>query len=112
MKRLTLGTVATYLILLLWSLVVLFPLYTMVVNSVKPSREIFRNPFNIYLPPTFDGFVTAWTGGRFDLYYRNSIFVTLTSLLLIVFLGSLAAYALANWHNKFATYSISSSSPA
>ncbi len=65
--------------------------------------KIFRNPFNIYLPPTFDGFVTAWTGGRFDLYYRNSIFVTLTSLLLIVFLGSMAAYALANWHNKFAT---------
>ena len=103
MKRISWGTIATYLILFAWSLVVLFPLYTMLVNSVKPSREIFRNPFNIYWPPTFDGFVSAWQGGRFDLYYRNSIFVTLTSLLLIVFLGSMASYALANWRNKFAT---------
>ena len=56
MKRITLGTIATYLILLLWSLVVLFPLYTMLVNSVKPHEAIFRNPFNIYWPPTFDGY--------------------------------------------------------
>ena len=103
MKKLKLSTVATYAILIAWSLVVLFPLYTMVINSVKPQREIFRNPFLPYWPPTFDGFQTVWNAGRFDLYFRNSIFVTLVSLTLIILLGSLAAYTLAMWRSRWST---------
>jgi raffinose/stachyose/melibiose transport system permease protein len=89
--------------LILWSLVVLFPLYTMLANSLKPQKQIFRNPFVPPWPITLDGYVTAWADGRFDLYFRNSLFVTVVSLLLIVFLGSLAAYALASWRGRFAT---------
>lgn len=103
MKKLKLSTVATYAILIAWSLVVLFPVYTMLVNSVKPQREIFRNPFTPYWPPTFDGYVTVWSAGRFDLYFRNSIFVTVVSLTLIILLGSLAAYALAMWRSRWST---------
>ena len=47
-----------------------------------------------------DGYQKAWTDGRFDLYFRNSLFVTIVSLFFIVFLGSLAAYALANWRGR------------
>jgi raffinose/stachyose/melibiose transport system permease protein len=103
MKKLKLSTVATYAILLAWSLVVLFPVYTMLINSVKPQREIFRNPFLPYWPLTFDGYETVWNAGRFDLYFRNSIFVTVVSLTLIILLGSLAAYALAMWRSRWST---------
>ncbi len=103
MKKLKLSTVATYAILIAWSLVVLFPVYTMLINSVKPQREIFRNPFIPYWPPTFDGYQAVWSAGRFDLYFRNSIFVTVTSLVLIILLGSLAAYALAMWRSRWST---------
>ncbi len=103
MKKLKLSTVATYAILLGWSLVVLFPVYTMLINSVKPQREIFRNPFTPHWPLTFDGYETVWNAGRFDLYFRNSIFVTVVSLTLIILLGSLAAYALAMWRSRWST---------
>ncbi|MBK8048448.1 MAG: carbohydrate ABC transporter permease [Anaerolineales bacterium] len=76
----------------------------MVVNSVKRQRDIFRNPFIPPWPLTFEGFTSAWQDGRFDLYFRNSIFVTVVSLLLIVFLGSMASYALANWRSKWSTF--------
>ncbi len=101
MRKLKRSTVATYAILIAWCLVVLFPIYTMLINSVKPQREIFRNPFLPYWPITFDGFQTVWNDGRFDLYFRNSIFVTLVSLTLIILLGSLAAYALAMWRSRW-----------
>jgi len=101
MRKLKRSTVATYAILIAWCLVVLFPLYTMLINSVKPQREIFRNPFLPHWPITFDGFQTVWNDGRFDLYFRNSIFVTLVSLTLIILLGSLAAYALAMWRSRW-----------
>lgn len=101
MRRLKLSSVVTHGILLLWSVVVLFPLWTMLVNSIKPKREIFRDPYGIPAEPTLEGYVSVWTDGRFDLYFRNSITVTLTALLLILLLGSLAAYAIANWRSRF-----------
>ena len=103
MRKLKASTIATYGILLAWCVVVLFPLYTMLVNSVKPRKDIFRNPFSLPWPLELEGYQTAWSDGRFDLYFRNSIFVTLTSLLLIVLLGSLAAYALAMWRSRWST---------
>ena len=103
MRKLKGSTLATYGILLAWCVVVLFPLYTMLVNSVKPRKDIFRNPFSVPWPLELEGYQTAWSDGRFDLYFRNSIFVTLTSLLLIILLGSLAAYALAMWRSRWST---------
>lgn len=93
-----------HLVLISWCVIVLFPLWTMVVNSIKPRLDIFRSPF---APPTratitFEGYVNAWNAGRFDIYFRNSLFVTAVSLLLVVFLGSLAAYALASWRSRWA----------
>ncbi len=99
-RRLSASSIASHLVLLGWSLVVLIPVWTMLINSVKPKREIFRNPFGLPSEFTFEGYVDAWTAGRFDLYFRNSLIVSIVSLLLILFLGSLAAYALANWRSR------------
>lgn len=101
LRKQTTGTLAMYVILTVWAIVVLFPIYTMLINSIKPKRDIFRNPFGLPAEITWDGYAVAWTDGRFDLYFRNSIFVTLVSLLLVLLLGSLAAYALANWRGRF-----------
>ena len=100
MRRSRSSNLAVYLLLGVWALIVLFPLYTMIANSLKRQKEIFRNPFLPPWPFEFDGYTTAWSDGRFDLYFRNSLFVTVISLLFIVFLGSLAAYALANWRGR------------
>ncbi|MBN1967567.1 MAG: carbohydrate ABC transporter permease [Anaerolineae bacterium] len=99
-RRLTLSSMGTHAVLMGWSLVVLFPVWTLLINSVKPKREIFSDPFGLPSVFTFDGYAHAWTSGRFDLYFRNSIFVTAVSLALVLFLGSLAAYALANWRSR------------
>jgi len=104
LRRSRVNSFLIYLVLGLWCLIVLFPLYTMVANSLKRQRDIFRNPFVPPWPLEFDGYLTAWSDGRFDLYFRNSILVTVVSLFLIVFLGSLAAYALANWRGRWSTF--------
>jgi len=100
MKRIKLSSIATHAVLLTWSVVVLFPLYTMLVNSIKPKREIFRDPYGFPSTVTFEGYQSAWTDGRFDIYFRNSITVTVISLALILLLGSLAAYGLASWRSR------------
>lgn len=104
MRRFNLATLATHAVLLIWSAVVLFPLWTMLINSIKPKREIFRDPYGLPSTITFDGYRSAWTDGRFDLYFRNSITVTVLSLVLILVLGSLAAYAIASWRSRFSNF--------
>lgn len=97
MRRPKISKILTYVILSVWSLIVLFPIWTLLINSFKIQKDIFADPFGLPKHFTLNGYITAWTQGRFDLYFYNTIFVTVTSLLLIMLLGSLAAYALAKW---------------
>lgn len=100
-RRLQPGMLAAHGILILWSLVVLLPVWLMLINSVKPNqREVFRSPLGLPSEFSFDGYINAWTAGKFDLYFRNSLVVAVVSLVLILFVGSLAAYALANWRSR------------
>ena len=91
----------TYLILTTWSLVVLFPIWTLIVNSFKTQKDIFKDPFGLPHNFTLAGYQTAWSAGRFDLYFLNSLYVTSISLFFILFFGSMAAYALARWKSRF-----------
>lgn len=98
------ATFFTHAILIFWSFIVLFPLWTMLVNSLKPKREIFRHPYNLPNPITFEGYQSAWVDGRFDLYFKNSLIVTLVSLGVMLFFASMAAYALANWRSRLSDF--------
>lgn len=87
----------TYLALLLWSLVVLVPLYWVFITAFKGPGEVDNGPF--YIPfVDFQPNLNAW---RFMLIennalrpYMNSVVAALGSTVLAVLIGSLAAYAL------------------
>ena len=99
--RRRLSLLFTYTALTIWSAIVLFPIWTLIVNSFKTQKDIFKDPFG--LPPTFTlaGYQAAWSSGRFDLYFFNTIYVTVISLFFILLFGSMAAYALAKWNSRF-----------
>jgi multiple sugar transport system permease protein len=91
--------VATYLVLLIWSLVVIIPLYWALVTSLKLPGAVDNGPF--YIPfVDFTPSLHAWNfmlveTGRDTLRpYINSTVVALSSTFLAVLIGSLAAYAL------------------
>ncbi len=88
-----------HIILVGYSLVVLFPIVLILINAFKVRRAIFNTPF---LPPigenfSLEGFATAFSRANFPLYFTNSLIVTLASLFLIVFTGAMAAYALSEY---------------
>lgn len=76
---------------------VVLPMLWTVANSFKSSREIFLSPW--HLPEVFqlDNYVTAWTKLHASTYMFNSVVTSVFSLLLIMTLGSMAAYALARY---------------
>lgn len=104
MSRTQLARIPTYIVLTIWSVIVLFPIWTLIVNSFKPQKEIFRDPFGLPKDFTFAGYEEAWKTGRFDLYFTNTIIVTVISLTLILLVGSMAAYALAKWKSPVTNF--------
>ena len=89
--------IATYLLLGLWTLVVLFPLYWVLVTSLKIEVQVDSGPY--YLPfvdfkPTLDAWNFMLLQNNTLGPYLNSIVVALSSTVLALLIGSLAAYAL------------------
>jgi multiple sugar transport system permease protein len=89
--------IGTYAALILWTLVVLFPLYWVFVTSFKAELEVDGGPY--YLPfvdftPTLDAWHFMLIENNTLWPYFNSIIVASFSTGLAVLIGSLAAYAL------------------
>ena len=86
--------VGRYLLLALVTVVVVFPMYTTIVASLKPGDEVLKNPL---LPTgfTLDVYRDAWTSGRLGRYLLNSLVVAVIVTIAQVVTSVLAAYAFA-----------------
>jgi raffinose/stachyose/melibiose transport system permease protein len=89
-----------HIVLGIWSLIVLFPLWVMVINSFKDRLSIYQNPFGLPQKWNFINYSAVMGNGDFLVYFKNSFVVVILSLALLLAAGSLAAYALANWRGK------------
>lgn len=102
---------AAQLFLLAYTLLAIFPVLLIVINSFKGRRAIFGNPYALPDPETFDliGYQTLIDRGNFPSYFVNSLVVVGGSLFLILFLGAMAAFALSEYKfrgaNMIALYS-------
>jgi len=77
-----------------YSLLILGPLSWMVVASVKTRGEMFTKPFSLPSRLNWSGYQHAFSGGLIH-YTFNSVVVTGVSIVLVVIVGGMAAYALA-----------------
>ncbi|MGW2289676.1 carbohydrate ABC transporter permease [Streptomyces phaeochromogenes] len=83
--------------------VCLFPVYWMVATAFTPSRDIQSdNPRLLPESWTLDHFRTAVGADGFGLFWRNSILVTLSAVLLALVIALGAAYAVARmrWRGR------------
>jgi multiple sugar transport system permease protein len=96
------GLALSYLVLGIWTFVVLFPLYWLVVTSIKLPIQVIEGPF--YLPfVDFRPSLHAWHYIFYDLRndtlrpYVNTVVVALASSILALLLGTAAAYGLVRF---------------
>ena len=91
------GTILSYLILGIWTVVVLFPIYWVIVTSLKVPIQVHQGPF--YLPfidfkPTLEPWHYILLGDLSNdtlRTYANTIIVGPTSALLALLLGAASA---------------------
>jgi trehalose/maltose transport system permease protein len=85
---------AFYLLVGIIIVVAVFPFYYAIITSLKSGTALFRID---YWPTTFslNNYVTVLTEGTFPRNLLNSLFVSAAVVLISLFLGVTAAYALA-----------------
>ncbi len=88
---------ATQLFLIVWAIMVIFPLAWMVMTAFKTDQEIFFSPWQLPAVLQWDNFVRAWTEASIGRYFLNSIIVVSGSLTLTLLLSSMLAYAIARF---------------
>jgi len=94
-----------YLLLSLFALYYLAPLFVMVTTSLKSLEEI-RTGSLISLPRevTFDAWATAWSGACSGIkceglkpYFWNSIMMAVPAVAISTFIGAVNGYVIAQW---------------
>lgn len=90
---------------LLIVLVFLFPIYWMVITSLKTSAEIFGSPTLFPKEINFNAYVKLFTQNQIDVlnYFKNSMIISTGTMLGAVMLGAPAAYAIARKKMKGVT---------
>lgn len=97
--------IVTYILLISWAIVVLFPLYWTIITSFKEKLDVFMGPK--YLPwidfePVLKWWKRLFTVERSEVLppFKNSIIIATVSSFIAMLFGTMAAYALTRFRFK------------
>jgi multiple sugar transport system permease protein len=100
-RRSVMVKVGTYTILVIAILLVLFPIYWMVITSLKLPREIYRMPSLWPQVLTGNNYRILLEDKGFLVNIRNSLIVSSAVTLISVFISSFAAYSMVRFRYRF-----------
>ncbi|HTL71578.1 MAG TPA: carbohydrate ABC transporter permease [Candidatus Eisenbacteria bacterium] len=91
-KRMTISFFShTFLVLV--SLSCLFPLWWAFASSLKTQETVFNDLSLFPAHPQWINYYTAWVKADFSRYFVNSLFYTVTVVIGVILVASMAAYA-------------------
>ncbi len=101
------GRTATYVILLIWAFICLFPIYWTITTSFKSNIAVIQGP--TYIPwvqfePTDLGWNAVLQGSQgrvFNKNFQNSLVVALSASSIAIILGSMAGFGLSRFSYRF-----------
>ena len=86
------------LFLLLVFLICMVPMLWMLVSSLKTRRELLTNPWGLPKTLQWGNYVKAWEKADFPTLIRNSVVLTGFSVLFMLILASMIAFAVTRYH--------------
>ncbi|MCA9931801.1 MAG: carbohydrate ABC transporter permease [Anaerolineales bacterium] len=91
-------TIFVYLVIASGAIGMVFPFLWMASTSLKEYSYVIESPPHL-IPtnPSVSNYVKAWTSNNFQLYFQNSLIVTLISVFFVVLFSSMMAYAFARF---------------
>ncbi len=82
------------------SIITLFPIYFVVVSSLKTHKEYLYNLFGLPQVVTLENFQQALRQGHLLVWFGNSVLVTVITVIVVTLLSSAAAFATSKMEFK------------
>jgi multiple sugar transport system permease protein len=86
-----------FCLIIVWTL---FPIFFTIQNSVKSPSDIFSIPPKFIFKPTFDHWKEVLFTSDFLKYYKNSVIISSITTVVVIFVASMAGFALARFRIK------------
>jgi|HigsolmetaGSP12D_1036236.scaffolds.fasta_scaffold00165_11 raffinose/stachyose/melibiose transport system permease protein len=91
-----LGRVPIYLLLLVFSLATLLPLFWVFLTSLKTRKELIKHgPLAWPEAWNWANYHKVWTAGHFSIYFTNSVWIAVVTVAIVLLVVLLASYALS-----------------
>lgn len=84
-----------HLLLIVLSLLSLFPIILTLSTALKTDEDVRVNPFGLFSSFSLENIVAAWTEGSFNDYVLNSFLLSVPSTILVVILSTMGGYTFA-----------------
>ncbi|MBM6383542.1 MAG: carbohydrate ABC transporter permease [Paenibacillus sp.] len=95
------GYVLLYVLLSLVAVLQILPLIWLLLFSLKNNQEVFdMAPFALPATPRWENYVKVWTEGNISLYFFNSVWITVVSVVFTVLFASLVTFAITRMRWK------------
>jgi raffinose/stachyose/melibiose transport system permease protein len=102
-RRYTGRTLVREVLLILLAIVWMIPFYFLVIVAVKPDVEALQTPLAWPDDLHLANFTTAWNDAALDRSLLNSLLITGGSVLALIAIGSICAYAIARRPGRMST---------
>jgi raffinose/stachyose/melibiose transport system permease protein len=89
------------LFLLIFTAIVVYPVVWMFISSFKTQSELMLNVWGLPSSPAWSNYADAWKTAGMGRALFNSIFISLSTVVLVIALASTAGYALARFRFRF-----------
>lgn len=99
-KKLNLATIIQYIFLIAMAMMFIMPLLFTLVSSLKDNREIFGSPFALPETYRFENYVVAWKEANMSKYFFNSIFISISTVVVLAIVSSMTAFIIARFNFK------------
>ena len=87
----------TQILLIIWTILVVFPFLWMIMTSFKTDAEIIHSPWDLPATLQWDNFSRAWNEARIGRYFINTLIVMSMSLTGTLVISAMAAYVLSRF---------------
>ncbi|MEK3882798.1 carbohydrate ABC transporter permease [Paenibacillus sp. PL2-23] len=103
-KAWRLGYALLYAILIAVAILQLFPLVWLLFFSLKNNQEVFQlPPLSLPMNPRWENYSKVWSAGNIDVYFLNSVWITLAATALTVVIASLVTFAITRMRWKLSS---------
>lgn len=96
-NRFKIWNLIEYIIASAWILITIITLGWVFLTSFKSNSELFVNIWGLPGKFMFENYQRAWTYGRMQIYFLNTIIILVFTLIFLTMFGSMASYALVRY---------------